>query len=133
LLILELTLLLSKTRLGVLGITAIVGPMLDWDYIVMVLLGQDFSVMDRLHRGMVVVLVNFTVSRNLTLLALMRIYRLMLDARCHTFVNLTVVRSVLFKPHLRSHIGIMLSGLGDEAGNGCLGFLHFMLSLICVL
>ena len=70
-LILELSLCLREARLGVLGVTLIMGAVLDWDEVVVVLLGQDLAIVNWLDGGVVVVLVDLAVGSDLTLLSLM--------------------------------------------------------------
>ena len=126
-LVLELSLLLSDTGLSFLGVTLIVCPVLDWDYIVVVLFRQNFSVMDGLNGGVIMILVNFPVSGNLAFLALMRVDGLVLDARRHAFMDLVAISYPIHGTSCElSHFCIMMASFGDEVGYGSFGFVHFV-------
>lgn len=108
---LVLVLSLSHSKLGLcIGcVSVVMGPVLYWDNVVMVLLWQDFSIMHRLHSRVVVILVDLSVGRDLSLIALVWVDSLVLD----TWVDMLVHRSVV------------LSRLGNEVRNCGLSFLHF--------
>lgn len=67
-LVTELSGLLSKTTLVSAGITVLEAAMLNANDVVLVLLWKNLAVLDRLHRGVVVVLVNLLVDGGLDVL-----------------------------------------------------------------
>lgn len=108
-LVLMLSLGHPKLGVGVGCVSVVMGPVLYWNDVVMMLLRQNFSVVHWLHSRVVVILVDLSVGRDLSLIALVWIHSLVLD----TWVNMLV------------HRGVVLSGLGDEVRNCGLSFLHF--------
>lgn len=60
--VLELGTLLRQTPLVLLGVVVVDLAVLNWDDVVVVSLREDLSVLDRLDRGVVVVLVNLLVD-----------------------------------------------------------------------
>lgn len=82
---------------------------LDSAEFVLMVLWQNLAVMNRLHCAVVVVLVYFAVGGGDDFLVLGRLHNLALNSRSDSFMD----------------SGVVVSRLGDEALDGCFGFLHF--------
>lgn len=104
----ELRLLARETLLDM-RIAAMVDILvLDADNIVRVLLGEDFAVVDGLHRGMVVVLVDFTVDGG---------GDIFVAGRCNVFLLDGGLDSLV-------HAGVVFAVLVEKGRDGGLCFLH---------
>lgn len=108
-LVLELCSLLLQTRLDVTVIPVLELAVLDTNKVVMVLFGENLAVVHRLHRGVIVILVDLLVDGGSDLLVLLGFHRLMLDSRSDILVD----------------GGVVVTGLAHKVGNGSLGFLHY--------
>ena len=84
---LELSGLLLETTVDVLVATVDILTVLDGKDVLLVLLGQDLPVLDRLNGCVVVILVNFLVDDRNDLLALLPFYSLLYNGRVDLFVD----------------------------------------------
>ena len=83
----ELGSLVGKTAIHVLLIVMLKGPVLDRHRLMMMLLGQGLGVIHRLHRGVVVVLVDLLVNDRHNVLVLGTRHLLLCHSRGDLFVN----------------------------------------------
>jgi len=104
----ELSLLGLETGLDVIGAVVLDLAVLDGDDVVVVLLLKLLLVLHGLHRGVVVVLVNLLVNRGLHILVLSAVDGLVRDGRGDLLVD----------------GGVVVTGLGHEVLNCCLGGVH---------
>ena len=93
-LVLELRLVSRKTVFGLLMIAMLVFTVLLLGEVVRMLFGQDLPVVHRLHRGMVVVLVNFLVYGALVFLPVGGVDCLVGHIRSNTLVDGRIVMAV---------------------------------------
>jgi len=105
----ELGSLSSQLLLCAVVVAVVELAVLDSAELVLVFLWQNLAVMNRLHCAVVVVLVYFAVGGGDDFLVLGRLHNLVLNSRSDSFVD----------------CGVVVSRLGDEALDGCFGFLHF--------
>lgn len=89
------SLLGCELTLHLIVVVVFVGAVLDWDHVVVVLLRELCLVVDRLDRGVVVVLVNFLVDRRLDVLMFSAVDGLVSDGRGNLLVDGGVVMSRL--------------------------------------
>lgn len=104
----ELSSLSVESSLGLLLIPMMKFLVLDRGEVVVVLLGEYFSMRQGLNCCMVMILKDFFVKSSSHLLMLMRLDRFLRDRSSHTFIDSCLVLSIVRK----------------EAGNGGLCFLH---------
>ena len=98
--ILELCTLLFETCFDGLFITVMVLSMLDGNNVMMVLFWEDFAVFDWLDRGMVVVLMYFTIDGGLSFLMANLCDLLVHNGRCHFLVDSGVMVTSLVPKEL---------------------------------
>jgi len=108
LLVAELGLLDSEAALHIVGVVVLIRTVLDRDNVVVVLLWELSLVVDRLHGGVVVVLVHLLVDSGLDVLVLGAVHGLVSDGRSDLLVDGV----------------IMVTGLGHEVLNGGFGGVH---------
>jgi len=106
--ILELCLLSGKAVLDVVVIAVLEMFVLDTDYIMGVLLWKHLLVLNGLHRGMVVILVDFTINSLSDIIMVGTSYILVGNSWVDSLMN----------------SGVMLPILGKETRNCSLGFIH---------
>jgi hypothetical protein len=82
---------------------------LDSTELVLMILWQNLTVVDRLHCAVVVVLVYFAIGSGDDFLVLGGLDNLVLNSRGDSLMD----------------SGVVVSRLGDEVLDGCFGFLHF--------
>ena len=87
LLVMEASSLLFETCLDSVGIAMVVFPMLNTDEVVSMLLREDFTMLNRLYGGVVVVLVDLAVYGSSGLFMLGRLDHLVRDCRSHFLVD----------------------------------------------
>ena len=98
--ILELCTLLFETCFDGLFVAVMVLPMLDGNNVVMVLFWEDFAVFDWLDRGMVVVLMYFTVDGGLSFFMANLCDLLVHNGRCHFLMDSGVMVTSLVPKEL---------------------------------
>jgi len=105
----ELGGLSSQFLLCAIMVTVVELVVLDSAELVLVILWQNLTIMDRLYCTVVVILVYFSVGGADDFLVLGRLDNVVLNSRSDSLVD----------------SGVVVSGLGDELLDGCFGFLHF--------
>jgi hypothetical protein len=108
-LVTELSLLGREPLLHLVGIVVLEAAVLDGDDVVVVLLGEDLTVLYGLYRGVVVVLVNLLVNGGDDLLTLLTLDGLVLDSWSNFLVN----------------SGVVVTRLAHEVLDGGFGGVHF--------
>jgi len=98
--VLKLSLFLLETLAGVIVVVVLEGAVLDWSHLVGVLLREDFLVLDGLHSGVVVILVNLTVDGSLGLVVLGPSYVLVLHSWAGGLVDGGIILSVFVEESL---------------------------------
>lgn len=104
----ELSLLGCKLGLDLLGLIMLEAAVLHGDNVVVVLLGKNLAVLDWLHAGVVVVLVNLLVDCGDNLLTLLTLDGLVNHSGSDLLVD----------------GGVVMAGLGHEVFDGCLCGIH---------
>jgi len=94
-LVLELGLLLLQVLLCLCVITMVMSPVFDTDLLVMMLIWENFLVLYWLDRGVIMILVNFSVFYDLLFLASLLLDSLLLHCWGDFFVNGCVIVSSL--------------------------------------
>lgn len=108
-LILESSLLFNEVPLSAVVVTVIKLAVLNSAELGSVLLGENLAVMNRLNSAVVVVLVNLLVDGGLDLLVCVGLDDLVLNSRGNSLMD----------------CGVVVSRLGHEVGDSCLGLVHF--------
>jgi len=102
---------LSSETLGDLTVVAVLElTVLNGTKVVVVLLWEDFTILDRLDRGVVVVLVNLLIESSLDILVTLTVDGLVSDCRCNLLVD----------------GGVVVTRLGHKVLDCCLGGFHYV-------
>jgi hypothetical protein len=108
-LILEASLLINKVPLGGVVIAVVELAMLDGAKFSSVLLREHFAILNWLDGAVVVILVNLLIHSSQDFLVLVGLHNLVLYSRGNCLVD----------------SGVVVTRLGHEVGDGCLGLFHF--------
>lgn len=103
---LELCTLLLETCFDGLLVTMTELPVLDGDYVVLMLFREDFAVFDWLDRGMVVVLVHLTVNGGLSFFMADLCDLLIHNCRCHFLVDSGVMVTSLVPSEVNALVDV---------------------------